>query len=148
MGSISLFFFIMVLFSHLMLGTGQTITTTNPTWSACPLIKSSVISVKTTDSGNINANSTNTTAITYSSAFSQVPRLTFAIRNIRRIFVINSAYGNMQVDQFVVTITSPTATGFTLQIQLYHETYFKHFRAHYLALDRTYNYHLNLFTNV
>ena len=83
--SITFFFFLVVLLSQLMLGTGQTITTANPTWSACPLIKTDTIAVKTTPTttGNITANSTNNTAVTYAAAFAQAPHLTFAIKNIR-----------------------------------------------------------------
>ncbi len=86
--SIKFFLFIVVLLSHLKLGNDQTILTTNPTWSGCPLIKASVIAVKTNDVGNINAGTTNTTTVTYSIAFLQTPRLTFGIRNIRRTLLL------------------------------------------------------------
>lgn len=40
---IAFFFFLMALFSQLLLSNSQTITTTNPVWGACPLVKTGPI---------------------------------------------------------------------------------------------------------
>lgn len=62
--------------------------------------------------------------------------------------MINLAYGNLTDDEFNITVSGQTATGFNLHTNLYHDTFFLHFQAHYLALDKAFNYHLNLFTNI
>jgi hypothetical protein len=82
-GSLSFFFSLVTLLSYFMVGTGQTITSADPIWSACPLIKAATIAVKMTTTGLLNAHTINTTAVTYATAFSWAPTLTFAIKNIR-----------------------------------------------------------------
>jgi hypothetical protein len=62
--------------------------------------------------------------------------------------MINLAYGNLTDDEFNITVSASTAAGFNLNTNLYHDTYFLHFQAQYLALDKDFNYHLNLFTNI
>ncbi len=82
-----MFLFILALFFDSRLVNGQ-ITTANPTLAACPLIKTAVINVKITTSGYLNAQSTNHTAVTFASAFTQVPRVAISLRNIRRKIIL------------------------------------------------------------
>ncbi len=77
------FIIFLIVMVFMCLQCDSQLTTANPVWSSCALVKTGLIAVKTTDSGYLNPYTLTTFGVTYSSAFTLTPWLTFSIRNIR-----------------------------------------------------------------
>jgi hypothetical protein len=76
------------------------------------------------------------------------PQLAFGIKNYRGYININLGSDQFGTENFAITRTGLTTSGFTIYTMISGSTYIRILTIIYLAVDRSFPYHLNVFNDV